>query len=149
MMNKIQNIIDKISDENAEHDPNISKVVLSKLNKILEKLIKDCSDIAGCIICQVDGMALAGQLAPDLDEHRFSAMSSALLALSDNVVKEMHGGKPRSVLIESDEGNVLIMHAGEKLLLMVTAKAKANIGLSLAHAKKTAEEIALFKIQIR
>jgi predicted regulator of Ras-like GTPase activity (Roadblock/LC7/MglB family) len=73
-------------------------------------------------------------------------MSSALLALSDNLIKESNNGTIKNVLIESDGGNVFIMHAGWNLLLTVFTDASTNLGMSLAHAKKTADQIESLNI---
>ncbi len=120
----------------------VSKVVQRTLTKILTEMMDDCLDIVGAMVSSADGLAWAQKLQPGLDHHRFAAMSSALLALGDNVIKESHDGSTKNLLIESDKGNVFVMHVGKTLLLTIFTRASSNLGMSLAHARKAIEEIA-------
>ena len=123
-----------------EHQTEIHTSV--RLSSILTKLIADCSDIAGAMISSTDGHAQAKILANDMDYNRFAAMSSALLALSDSLISETHQSDTKNILLESEGGNVFVMHAGNQLLLTVFSKPSTNLGMSLAYAKKAAVEIS-------
>ncbi len=146
-MDQLSQVIDKVSHDSAEHDPEISRVIQAGLNNMLDELIEDCGDIVGAMVSGADGIAWADRLRPELDRHRFAAMSSALLALADNLMRETNDGTPRNVMVESDAGNIFIMHAGDSLLLTVFTRAEANLGMPLAHARKTAEEIGALVIE--
>ena len=115
----------------------VSKVVQRTLTNILTEMMDDCLDIVGAMVSSADGLAWAQKLQPGLDHHRFAAMSSALLALGDNVIKESHNGSTQ---------NVLIMHVGKTLLLTVFTRASSNLGMSLAHARKAIEEISELEV---
>lgn len=125
----------------------ISRVVRAKLGKILVEMSADCRDIIGAIVSSSDGMAWAEHLPTDMQQHRFAAMSSALLALSDNVIQEALNSTIKDVLLQSDDGNIFIIHAGNDLLLTVFSSATTNIGMPLAHARKVAEDIAELNLQ--
>ncbi len=128
-------------EENGSGDEG-SRVLRAHLARILDALHEDCSDVIGTVVSGVDGMAWAQRLPAEFDQNRFAAMSSALLALSDNLVKEAGEGSPRKVLIEGEGGNVFLMHAGSRLLLTVFTRADSNLGMSLAHANHAVERIA-------
>ncbi len=147
-MESISEIIDKVSDESASHSGDISRVIQKKLGDILSNLTSSCNEITSAMISSSDGLAWASYLNDGLDQHRFAAMSSALLALSDNLITETNNGKTKNVILESSEGNVFVMHAGNNLLLTVFTKAGANLGMPLAHAKKASEEIDELSINI-
>lgn len=121
----------------------LSKVMRAKLNLLLKTLLANCSDIRGAMVGSSDGIAWAYAFPNDrnFDAARFAAMSSALLALSDSIIREAQNGTIKNVLLENEGGNIFIMHAGNKLLLTVFAKPNVNLGMSLAHAKQTAEDI--------
>ena len=140
-MESIATLLDKVTDEQHIHHSSVSKVIHVKLARVLTDLMDACNEICGAMVSSADGMAWEQRLKADLDQHRFAAMSSALLALSDNMVKEAHQGTTKNALIESDGGNIFVMHAGGKLLLTVLSNPNSNLGMSLAHAKKAAEEI--------
>lgn len=121
----------------------ISEALKSKLVIALNEMLKACMDIRGAMICSVDGMAIAHSMPRDthIDPAHFAAMSSSILALSDVMVAEAHNAKARNVLVENEGGNLFVMHAGAKLLLLVLAKPKVNLGTSLAYARKLTEKI--------
>lgn len=147
-MEGISKIIDKVSDESASHCNDVSRVVQKKLSSILRNLSSNCNEITSAMVSSSDGIAWASHLNEGLDQHRFAAMSSALLALSDNLITETNKGKTKNVILESTEGNVFVMHAGSNLLLTVFTKSGANLGMPLAHAKKSSEEIERLNISI-
>ena len=140
-MTLVAEIIDKVSEEGLSHRSEVSKVIQAKINHILDAVMSDYTEIKGAIVSGSDGLAWAERLQEGFDQARFAAMSSALLGLSDNVVKEAHSGSVKNVLIQSDDGNIFVLHAGDNLLLTVFCKASANLGLSLAHASKAAGDI--------
>jgi predicted regulator of Ras-like GTPase activity (Roadblock/LC7/MglB family) len=144
-------VTDNRTDKQRDDKPvakkeQVSKVVQRTLTNILTEMMDDCLDIVGAMVSSADGLAWAQKLQPGLDHHRFAAMSSALLALGDNVIKESHDGSTQNVLIESDKGNVFVMHIGKTLLLTVFTRASSNLGMSLAHARRAIEEISELEV---
>lgn len=141
-MDVIKEIIDKQGEGEFTDLEKYSKVLKMKLERILEKLVDECDEITAALVSGVDGMAWAEYTKGKLDENRFAAMSSAVLALGDNLIKEIHQGQVKKVLIESNGGNVFVVHAGSSLLLTVITHEKANIGMPLAHANSVSVEIS-------
>ena len=146
-MSFLDDMIDKVSEEGTRHEDEVPAEGHAQLDAILAGMLDDCEDLNGAMVSASDGRALAERLQSGLDKHRFAAMSSALLALSDNVIRETHGGTIRNVLIQSDDGNVFILHAGSGLLLTVFSRPDANLGMSLAHANRGAGEIAALNLR--
>jgi len=145
-MKKIEQIIEAVNDGQASTQHSVSRVVQAKLHSYLNEMLSMCSDIIGAMVSNSDGLAWSQQLQAGLDPHRFAAMSSALLALSDNLMRETNQGTPKNVLIESDSGNIFVMHAGTNLLLTIFTSSTTNLGMPLAYAKKAADEIAAMNI---
>jgi len=145
-MTFISDMVDKVSEEGIQHEDTVSSEIRHTLSATLCEMLDDCGDMLGAMVSANDGRALAERLQSGLDKHRFAAMSSALLALSDNVIRETHGGNIKNVLIQSDDGNVFILHAGNGLLLTVFSRPDANLGMSLAHASKGAADIAALNL---
>ncbi len=146
-MSFLDDMIDKVSEEGSHHEDDVSPQGHQRLDAILAEMLGDCGDLSGAMVSASDGRALAERLQGGLDKHRFAAMSSALLALSDNVIRETHGGSIKNVLIQSDGGNVFILHAGNGLLLTVFSQPDANLGMSLAHASGAAADIAALELR--
>jgi len=146
-MSFLDDMINKVSEEVQQHEDDVPAQGHAQLAAILTGMLDDCEDLNGAMVSASDGRALAERLRSGLDKHRFAAMSSALLALSDNVIRETHGGAIKNVLIQSDDGNVFILHAGSGLLLTVFSRPDANLGMSLAHANKGANDIAALNLR--
>ena len=87
-MEVISDFIDKVSHEGAQHTGDVSNVIQAKLKMILSDMIDGCDEIIGAMISSVDGLAWAELLPEGLDPNRFAAMSSAMLALGDTMMKE-------------------------------------------------------------
>ena len=141
-MQLIDNVIDQISDHNSSQKENISSAINEALLQVLNEMIDFSDDIEGAIVSSADGIALAEHLPNGLDKHRFAAMSSALLALSDSLGEEGQKGQTQNVLIESVNGKVFLMHAGANLLLTVFTNSQSQLGGCLAYARQATEQIA-------
>ena len=140
-MSFVTEAIEKISHESEAHEEEVSAVIRSKLAEVLDELMSKSTDFVGATVSSIDGLAWAERLTPGLDKHRFAAMSSSLLAISDELSSEVEGGEPQNVLIESDSGKVIIMHAGPLLLLTLFTSKNVTLGMALAHAKVTTQSI--------
>ncbi len=141
-MRIINDVIEQISHTNLEQDTQTQEVLAQELDKILDALLTSSEDISAAIISSVDGHSKAQRLEADMDEHRFAAMSSALLALSDNIASEGGKGNTENVLIEGTNGKIFLLHAGPKHLLTVFTHNCGSLGMPLAYAKQATEQIA-------
>ena len=88
-----------------------------------------------------DGVGVASVLADGVDPDRLGAMCASLLSLADTTAKELHRGKVNQLVLEGENGYVLIIHVGTKAVLGIVTRRKANLGMVFVEAKKTAEEI--------
>lgn len=140
-MELLSKVISEISGTSSSHSEQVSCVIREELTHILSELMERAEDISSAMISSVDGIAWAQMLDEGFDQHRFAAMSSALLALSDNLAREGNTGSTKNVMIEGDNGKIFVMHAGNNLLLTVFTKAGANLGIPLAFAKQAAEKV--------
>ncbi len=65
-------------------------------------------------------------------------MAASIIGTSEMAVGEMEQGGFREVIVESDEGTVLGIGAGEEAILVVLVRRDANLGLILLNMKKCA-----------
>ena len=145
-MELLTEVINKISDNSSSVSSDASDLINKELNNILDDMMLQTEDIAGSMISSIDGIAWAERLEKGFDKHRFAAMSSALLALSDNLCSEADTGDTQNVLIEGSNGKIFAMHAGSNLVLMVFVKSGANLGITFAYARQAAQNIAQLTI---
>lgn len=145
-MQLLTEVIEKISDNSSTHEKDVTAVINKELLEILDQMMLQTEDIAAAMVSSIDGIAWAERLQSGFDQHRFAAMSSALLALSDNLCQEADSGDTQNVLIEGASGKIFIMHAGSNLVLTVFVKHGGNLGITLAYARKATKQISSLTI---
>lgn len=112
-----------------------------QIRVILRKLNSASGHIEASSVMTRDGISVASVLQDGVDTDRLGAMCASLLSLGDTTAKELRRGNVQQLLLEGENGYVLIMHVGNKAVLGVVARPKAQLGMVLVEAKKTAEEI--------
>jgi len=145
-MKQISEVIDEIAVQNNTPVEDNSERIIEIMNDVLDSLFQKCEDISGAVISSADGNAWAERLQSGFDKYRFSAMSSALLALSDNLSSEANIGSTENTLIEGSEGKIFMLHAGRDLLLTVFIHKGANLGLALAYARQATHSLAAISL---
>lgn len=145
-MQLLSDVITQLSTQSATSTEEVSGLINRELTEILDQMMLKSEDITSAIISSLDGISWAERLEKGFDQHRFAAMSSALLALSDNLCKEGSTGETQNVLLEGSNGRIYVMHAGSNLVLTVFVRDGANLGITLAYAKQATSAIASMTI---
>lgn len=113
----------------------------SALKSILRELNASSSDIEASACISNDGMNIAAVLGKDVNADRYSAMCASLLALANRAAQEVQHGDLKLLLIEGQQGVMLLVRAGENSILAVAAKPSRNLGMIFMTAKKFAQQI--------
>jgi len=69
-------------------------------------------------------------------------MSAALLSLGDRAARELARGSLERVLLQGQQGYVIMSSAGGEAVLTVLAKANAKLGLIFLDIKRAAEALS-------
>ncbi|MCX7096403.1 MAG: roadblock/LC7 domain-containing protein [Methylococcales bacterium] len=96
---------------------------------ILAKLNDTDSQIKGSAVTSKDGLALAysAQDKPDvLDEDKISAMGAALFATGNHCISKLVGGKIKHIIVEGEQGHVLLTLQDDDALLITVTQAGAD-----------------------
>ncbi len=112
-----------------------------KINDVLHTLMSTNSSIEGVALVTSDGLMISSHLAQDMDEDRISAMSAALLSLSERAVEELGKGTPEQVTLKGSNGYIVLTAAGEEAVLTVTTNVSAKLGLIYMDVKNAAKEL--------
>lgn len=120
-----------------------SKVELraSALRSILRELNSYSHDIEASACISSDGHIIASVLGPEVDADRFGAMCASLLALAHRSAQEIQRGSLKLVLVEGEQGEMLLVQAGPDFILAVAAKPSKNLGMIFLESKKTAQKL--------
>ena len=113
-----------------------------ELRRILKLLNSHSDQIVASAVITTDGLIKAEQLGSDIDHDRFGAMCASLLSLSKRAALDSACGELKLVLIEGEEGSMLVIQIGHKGVLALATKPKAQLGMIFVEARKTAANIA-------
>jgi len=111
-----------------------------RLEKILENL-SNMSDIKAAAVVRRDGLVVTHTLPDGVDPKIVAAMTAAIVGTSEMATIQLAQGRFERAIIESDDGKLLSMGAGEEALLVALVYQDANLGLVLMAMEQTAKVI--------
>ena len=133
----------EVQQDNSQSSANqVESQTSSKLRSILRRLNMVSNDIEASAVTSSDGLIKASMLGDKIDPDRFGAMCATLLALSKRAANETARGELKLLLIEGTNGTMLIVQIGDKGVLALAARPKANLGMIFLEARKTAASIS-------
>lgn len=113
----------------------------SALRSVLRELNASSEDIEASACISSDGYTIASVLGKDVDADRFGAMCASLLALAHRAAQEIQRGTLKLVLVEGEQGVMLLVQAGADAILAVAAKPSKNLGMIFLDSKKIAQKL--------
>ena len=130
----------RLPGERAEKEAPVTKAeaMAAALNEFL-----DVSwEVEAAAVISPDGLPMASALPPDVEEDRLAAMSASLLTLGERAAEGLDKGELAQVLVEGEQGYVLLMSAGPDALLVAVMSREAKVGLVLFEMRRAAASIA-------
>lgn len=108
----------------------------------LNRLMNDSQEIQAAALVTLDGFTMASALPEGMHEDRVGAMSAAILGLGERAAAELGRGSLSQVIIEGEDGYVVLISAGQRAALTCLADHDAKLGLVLYDMRTAAEAIA-------
>ena len=99
-------------------------------------------DIQGLALISDQGLPICSALARDVNDGIVSAMSAAILSVSERALKELARGDLKRVLIEGIEGIIILSKAGENAILCTLARSDASLGMVFLNIQSISNRIA-------
>lgn len=93
------------------------------------------------MIVSADGLSIASALPDGMEEARISAMSAAMLSLSESITRELQKGRLEQVYIKGENGYVLLMSIAQKAVLTVFAEENIKLGLIILIMKQAVADL--------
>lgn len=90
--------------------------------------IGDNPNIQGWILLSKEGLPIYSVLPIDTNDVLVSAISAAILSVSKRAVKELARGDLKRILIEGNEGIIILSEAGPNYMLC-TSKKRHSLGM--------------------
>ena len=113
-----------------------------QIRQALEDLNTSSADIEASALISIDGLLIDAVLPHGMDEDRLGAMSAALLSLGERTARELGRGRLERVLVQGENGYVIMTAAGEEAVLTVLAKSNAKLGLIFLDIKRAARALS-------
>lgn len=113
-----------------------------QFQQMLADLNGSTADIEASALISVDGLMMASAMPQGMDEDRVGAMSAALLSLGERTARELSRGALERVLIQGEDGYVIMTSAGDEAVLTVLAKPNAKLGLIFLDIKRAARALS-------
>jgi predicted regulator of Ras-like GTPase activity (Roadblock/LC7/MglB family) len=111
------------------------------LEGVLNELQGSIPEIEACAIVSVEGLPIISALPTDVDEAKVAAMTAAMLTLGEKASMELGKGELKQVIIEGNEGWLIVIQAGLNACLTVSTTKQAKLGLLFLDMKRAADKI--------
>lgn len=115
---------------------------ISELTDLLRKLEAVNSDVQGSSIVSIQGLPICSVLARDVNDGIVSAMSAAILSVSERAVEELSRGVLKRILIEGADGTIILSKAGNNAILCVLIREGASLGMVFLNIQSVSQKIA-------
>lgn len=120
---------------------------ITELVNLLRQMEAINSDIQGSAIISVQGLPIASALpkteyGEPANDGIVSAMSAAIASVSERAVQELSRGVLKRIMIEGDEGLIILSRAGENAILCVLSTPNPSLGMIFININSVSKKIA-------
>ena len=116
--------------------------VVDALKSVLADLSSSSDDIEACAVVSIDGLLMASNFAEDMDVEKIASMTAALLAMGERTARELNRGHLEQVFVRGASGLVILMSAGDELVLVTLCSIDAKMGVIFLNMSSAAKEVA-------
>ena len=111
-----------------------------KLMKPLESL-QDIKGIVGAAVVRRDGLLIVSNLPEKIDAEQVGAMTASTVGSGETASEALNIGEIEKVTVESEEGKLISVGAGEEAILTVLSEPDINMGLILVEMRDAVKKI--------
>ena len=114
--------------------------VWSRLEETIVEL-SHVTDIKSAAVVRRDGLVVTHTLPEGVDPRIVAAMTAAIVGTSEMATVQLAQGRFVRAIVESDDGKLLSLGAGEEALLVALVYDDANLGLVLMAMERAAKRV--------
>lgn len=107
----------------------MAQTLSAQLDLILNEFERNVPQVQATAIVSTDGLVIASRLPAQVEEDRVGAMGAAILSISSRSGEELARGEMERVLIEGEDGYLLIRSIGEDAILVALADKDVRLGM--------------------
>jgi predicted regulator of Ras-like GTPase activity (Roadblock/LC7/MglB family) len=120
------------------------------LESALEEMCSKLQGVQGAVIVSIEGFVVAAYTPheDDIDEEgptsspQVAAMAATLIALGERTLSRLAQGEMHRLLIEGDDGGMLVVPANKRASVAVMVGREAKMGLALYSLQQSAKMIS-------
>ncbi len=123
----------------------VTEHVAAQASRIAQALFADLAHARAVVIATEDGLAVESVMHGEMDAARFAAITSSMSAIGDVVSSETDLGQVRCVMVEADEGYLVMRGCRSGAVGLVVAALvgrEALLGLAIHRVGQAAREFA-------
>jgi predicted regulator of Ras-like GTPase activity (Roadblock/LC7/MglB family) len=117
---------------------------METITSMLEIILDDLQSVGGVELCAFvskQGLLMVSREASQgLDSEAFAALTATLFMSAESTTMRLSSQKPRSIIVETNDKQLIIYEAGPDALIVVFVGNEGYIGLILNELKKAAEK---------
>ncbi|MHA1596469.1 MAG: roadblock/LC7 domain-containing protein [Candidatus Asgardarchaeia archaeon] len=114
---------------------------MKELEELLMELTRSVKGILAAVIVDSQGLPISSIMPQSIEEELIAAMTATILSVSQNALKELGQGMIEKIMVEGDNGSLIMRNAGENAILAVLVDNRSNIGLIFYALKKFSKRI--------
>jgi predicted regulator of Ras-like GTPase activity (Roadblock/LC7/MglB family) len=112
------------------------QTISDQLDQVLINFERNVPHVEAIAIVSTDGLVIASRLPDKVEEDRVGAMGAAILSISKRSGEELSRGEMCRVLIEGENGYLLIRSIGEFAILVALVDKKVRLGMLFYECKR-------------
>ncbi len=113
-----------------------------RLEAVVHEIVDRATALQGVAVITLDGLVIAAELPPNVEQLRVGAVAAGILNLSIRSIAQLERGSFAQAIIQGDEGNIVITHAGKNAVLVGITGKRANLGMVLLEVREASKAVA-------
>ncbi len=114
----------------------MAQTISDQLDQVLINFERNVPHVEAIAIVSTDGLVIASRLPDKVEEDRVGAMGAAILSISKRSGEELSRGEMCRVLIEGENGYLLIRSIGEFAILVALVDKNVRLGMLFFECKR-------------
>ncbi|OPY29335.1 MAG: Roadblock/LC7 domain protein [Methanocella sp. PtaU1.Bin125] len=113
---------------------------VTELDQVLADM-RRAGGIRAIAIVSRDGILIASDMPAEIHPETFAAMSAIILGAAETAALEINTPAPDRIIVETDEGRLVVSGAGERMMLVALAEAQAGLGHVIVEMSRAVDRI--------
>jgi predicted regulator of Ras-like GTPase activity (Roadblock/LC7/MglB family) len=99
----------------------------TQVNSILSDMMR-AGGIRAAAVVSREGILIASELPAGVHAETFAAMAAIMFSAAETAAMQMNDAIPDRLIVETDEGKLVVAGAGDRMMLVTLIEAKAGLG---------------------